>query len=226
MKKNELQKAMIDRLTPIFKDLDFRLIKGEPNYFRRSINDDIAEVYFTVFSDGRVLFSKAILSIKIVEDVILSVGVPSMDLTRYHAGDEYLQTVRDQRAYPTDIAYTHPIKSEEQLQTFVFGIKQYMKDHGMPFIELYHYVPNILKRLDTLTREGESWHTLMGGSGGNLFRVLIISKICNDPEFEQKIGQVDAFFFDTSRQLEEWKPYYENLKEKLLNLSPKYNYEV
>jgi hypothetical protein len=226
MQKNTLQKIMIDSLTPVFKELGFHYIGDAVNHFRRSIDDDIAEVYFNVFSDGRVYFSKVILSVKIVEDIILAVGIPTMDLTSYQAGKDYLSTISDNREYPTDIADAYPIEDAEQLLLFVSGITQYMKDHGSPFAEHYHHLPNALKAIDALEREGQQWHQLLGGGADHLIRGLIISRVCSDPDYNRKTKRVDAIFYDKNMGLEQWIPYYEKLKEKLLNVVPKYNYEV
>lgn len=226
IQKSGLKRKIIDSLTPAFNELGFEFIGGPANHFRQQAGEDIVEVYFNIFSSGRVYFSKMILSVKAIEEVVLSIGVPSMDLTSYHAGEDYFPTITDKEKYPTDIVDTYPIEVEEQLEIFVSGVKMYMKDRGIDFAQYYRHLPNALKAMDALEKEGDQWHQLLGGGADHLFRGLIISKICGDPEYERKIKRTDAIFYDADFRLDEWIPYYAKLKERLLTLKPKYNSEA
>jgi hypothetical protein len=216
---------MIDGLIPVFNEMGFKFIGGPANHFRRPVKEDIAEVYFNVLSSGRVYFSKVILSVKAVEEVVLSIGIPSMDLTSYLSAEDCLPTLQDQKEHSTDVVNIYPIENKSQLEEFISGLKLYMKDRGIAFAEYYHHLPNALKAMDALEKEGQQWHQLLGGGADHLFRGLVISKICADQGFEQKIRRTDAIFYDASFQLEEWIPHYEKLKERLLTMEPKYKYE-
>ncbi|MCX2744393.1 hypothetical protein OO013_10975 [Mangrovivirga sp. M17] len=55
--------------------------------------------------------------------------------------------------------------------------------------------------------------------GEAYFRGLIISKLCNDPNYNQKFRKVEAIFDEP----DEWLPYWEKLKAVLPTIEPKYN---
>ncbi|MGV4528957.1 hypothetical protein [Ornithobacterium rhinotracheale] len=74
--------------------------------------------------------------------------------------------------------------------------------------------------MDELTAQGKYWHEILSGSADYLFRGLIISKLCNDPNYNEKIKYTDKIFYDKP---DEWIPYYEKLKERLKSVEPKYN---
>ena len=51
---------------------------------------------------------------------------------------------------------------------------------------------------------------------------MIISKLCNDPNFDEKLEECDRVFAEVRYQI--WLPYYEKLKAEVLpTIEPKYN---
>lgn len=97
---------------------------------------------------------------------------------------------------------------------------------GKDFVEHYSYLPNVLKRTDELLKAGLTWqHPNKGILSGSLdaeFRGVIISKLCNDPNFDEKLEECDRVFTEERYQI--WAPYYEKLKAEVLpTIEPKYN---
>ena len=74
--------------------------------------------------------------------------------------------------------------------------------------------------MDELQAEGKYWSEILSGCEDNLFRGLIISKLCNDKNYNKKIEYVDSIFYESP---DEWIPYYEKLKERLKSVEPIYN---
>ena len=97
---------------------------------------------------------------------------------------------------------------------------------GADFVQHYSYLPNVLKRMDELVEAGLTWQYphkgILSGTLDARFRGLIISKLCNDPNFERKIAWCDERFYDGTN--DNWLPYYEKLKAEVLpTIEPKYN---
>lgn len=112
------------------------------------------------------------------------------------------------------------------LHEFISNSLRYINEEGAKFVEYYSYLPNILKRMDELVNEGFFWQyegegILYGGIDAFL-KGLIISKLCNDPNFDAKLADCDERF--TGEAYKRWVPYYEKLKAEILpTIEPKYN---
>ena len=90
-------------------------------------------------------------------------------------------------------------------------IVDYFFDHlfgiGKKFVEACLYLPNIVRKMDELTSKNIYW--MSGGDISEMsivgrydcfFRGLIISKLCNDPLFEDKVKFVEADIVETERE--------------------------
>ena len=95
-----------------------------------------------------------------------------------------------------------------------------MEESGKKFIETFGQLPNILKEIDRLEAEGKYWREFIGGGPDHLFRVLIISKLCNVPNYQKKLERIKPAF---ENGLPDWRPYWEKLLTKLETLKPIYN---
>jgi hypothetical protein len=74
--------------------------------------------------------------------------------------------------------------------------------------------------MNRLEREGKYWAEILTG-WPDFFRGLIISKLCNDTDFERKQNLMDEKF--NIPKLKKQLPYYEKLKRRLKTLKPIYN---
>ena len=119
-----------------------------------------------------------------------------------------------------DIDNDFEFLTEEHIEYYVEKIEEYIQTDGQKFIETYSYLPNILKKMDELQAEGKYWSEILSGCEDNLFRGLIISKLCNDKNYNKKIEYVDSIFYESP---DDWIPYYEKLKERLKSVEPIYN---
>ena len=97
---------------------------------------------------------------------------------------------------------------------------------GADFVQHYSYLPNVLKRMDELVEAGLTWQYphkgILSGTLDAELRGLIISKLCNDPNFFHKLEECDLVF--SEERYKKWLPYYEKLKTEVLpTIEPKYN---
>ena len=215
--KKEKKAYVFKHLDALLKPLGYKALKtGEdPRYILE--NEYNKYRFYLNFSNmGDLYFSKYDIAIKEVEDIIEEIGTPintsHLDSNRY-----FSDTVTDTSENP----YLYEvIETQEQLELFTNWMLSYLQNEGKHFIETYSYLPNILKRMDELQDKGKYWCEILSGGPDNLFRGLIISKLCNDSHYENKVKYVDKIFYE---EPDEWLPYYEKLKERLKTIEPIYN---
>ena len=165
------------------------------------------------------------ICIKQVEEIVFEIKKPNQNYDFVDNKRNFLTTVEDKiSSYIKDYRYGwggYPIKSEEDLEVFTDWVLHYLENEGKTFIEKYSYLPNILAEMDRLEAEGKYWHNILSGSEENLFRALIISKLCNDIKYNEKLLFVQTAISDEG--LDDLMPYYEKLKERLKSVEPIYN---
>ncbi|WP_324025029.1 hypothetical protein QSV08_17675 [Maribacter sp. BPC-D8] len=76
--------------------------------------------------------------------------------------------------------------------------------------------------MDCLEAEGKYWKEILVGGIDHLFRGLIISKLCDDPNFNVKLEKWDSVISQSKYKI--WHSYYNTLKEHLKTIEPIYPY--
>ena len=215
--KKEKKEYVFKKLDEILKPQGYKGFKtgGDPCYI---INKENYRCKFYLnFSDmGDLYFSKYSMSIKQVESIVEEINSPNdtshLDKERY-ISPTILDTSKNSYLYKI-------IETQKELEDFTNWVIDYLEKEGKHFIETYSYLPNILKKMDELQAEGKYWSEILSGCEDNLFRGLIISKLCNDKNYNKKIEYIDSIFYESP---DEWLPYYEKLKERLKSVEPIYN---
>ena len=126
------------------------------------------------------------------------------------------------------------VKTEDDVNKVVDYFLEYLFGTAKKFVETYLYLPNIVRKLEDYIAEKIDWNwtwnynkdlELFGRYDG-YFRGLIISKLCNDPKFEEKLKYVDSRF-TSDRDADFWGGNfisdYEKLKQLLPTIEPKYS---
>ena len=121
---------------------------------------------------------------------------------------------------------TVDMDTEEQIEDYCNWYLGYINGEGADFVQHYSYLPNVLKRMDELVEAGLTWQYphkgILSGTLDAELRGLIISKLCNDPNFFHKLEECDLVF--SEERYKKWLPYYEKLKTEVLpTIAPKYN---
>ena len=215
--KKEKKEYVFKKLDEVLKPQGYKGFKtnGDPCYI---INKENYRCKFYLnFSDmGDLYFSKYSMSIKQVESIVEEISSPNdtshLDKERY-ISPTILDTSKNSYLYKI-------IQTQKELEDFTNWVIDYLEKEGKHFIETYSYLPNILKKMDELQAEGKYWSEILSGCEDNLFRGLIISKLCNDKNYNKKIEYIDSIFYESP---DEWIPYYEKLKERLKSVEPIYN---
>lgn len=117
------------------------------------------------------------------------------------------------------------IEDEDQIMQCAQSILTYAQTTGQAFLDKYSYLPNIFKEIKRLESENILSYELLYSSGPEWrWRDLIISKLCNDKDFDSKLALCDEVFYNTPIIIQNgWLPYHEKFKERLALVVPKYN---
>ncbi|MDR1504423.1 MAG: hypothetical protein LBT43_18400 [Prevotella sp.] len=164
------------------------------------------------------------IHIKKVEDIILEIQFPDFDFSGFIEKRSYLRTIRLSYFNNQNTeSKLHRLKldwTEEDCLRFAKNIVEYYENEVSPLFGYYSYLPNILKEMDKLESEGKYWSEILEGGGAYLFKGLIISKLCNDPNYNVKEEFVYRMFHD---QIDDWTPYCDKLITYLKHVDPIYN---
>ena len=222
MLKSERKKIVFKEFDLYFNPLGYKGIKtgGDPTYVLKT--KDFVVTFFMNFLDvGGIDISGIRMSILEVENHIINLFGKQYISDKYFYDEKryFLDTISDKKRL--DKFSNVELKTEIEVLDFVQWYINYFEKEGKHFIETYSYLPNILKKMDELVDIGGYWSDLLTGGVPHLFKGLIISKLCNDPNFYNKIIFVDNIF--ATEDISEYLPYYEKLKERLKSVEPIYN---
>ena len=221
MLKSERKKIVFKEFDLYFNPLGYKGIKtgGDPTYVLKTKN--FVVTFFMNFLDvGGIDISGIRMSILEVENHIINLFGKQYICDKYFYDEKryFLDTISDKKRL--DKFSNVELKTEIEVLDFVQWYINYFEKEGKHFIETYSYLPNILNKMDELLAEGKYWSEILSGCEDNLFRGLIISKLCNDKNYNKKIEYVDSIFYESP---DDWIPYYEKLKERLKSVEPIYN---
>ena len=222
MLKSERKKIVFKEFDLYFNPLGYKGIKtgGDPTYVLK-IKNFVVTFFMNFLDVGGIDISGIRMSILEVENHIINLFGKQYICDKYFYDEKryFLDTISDKKRL--DKFSNVELKTELEVLDFVQWYINYFEKEGKHFIETYSYLPNILKKMDELVDTGGYWSDLLTGGVPHLFKGLIISKLCNDPNFYNKIIFVDNIF--ATEDISEYLPYYEKLKERLKSVEPIYN---
>ena len=221
MLKSERKKIVFKEFDEYLKPLNFKGYKsgGDPAYLLKF--EDRVISFFMNFKDAQwIAISGIKISILLVEQYIIEIFGKDYIMEKYFYDKKkyFLTTINDKNF--TNKFDSIELNTEYEIINFTNWYIKYLETDGQKFIETYSYLPNILNKMDELLAEGKYWSEILSGCEDNLFRGLIISKLCNDKNYNKKIEYVDSIFYESP---DDWIPYYEKLKERLKSVESIYN---
>lgn len=224
MKKADKKEFVFEKVSQLLKPQGYYLVKTglDPSFILKK--EDLVVLFFFNFKDmGEIAFSKFLISLPIVEDIMFDIKKPNQDYNSIDNKKYFLITIEDlstvmPEGYYKGIGYE--INSQEKLEFFTNWTINYLNNEGKNFVEKYSYLPNILIEMDRLEVEGKYWNEILSGGPEFLFRGLIISKLCNDNDYLRKLDYVKELIIPMAI---DYLPFYEKLKTKLETLIPVYN---
>lgn len=225
MDKFNAQNLFLDILKPFFKERGFKYVRklGAPGFIKKDDKMAVTTSYNTHLLGKQILFGKFAITYRAVEEILWEVGLPSNAAIEIYAEwDKYFMgTVVDKQS-KIEFDMMSLLENEQHVVALTDAIKNYFDNQAVSFIQKYSYLPNVLEEMDRLEKEGKDWNEILGGMGDRLFRALIISKLCNDPNYESKERFCDQKFQNVEL-LKSWQPNYAKLKGIVHNMKPLYN---
>ena len=227
MTLNEKKEVLFSITHSYFLEKGFKYIRKLPQRYLKKEKEHIYCLSFG-FKTRSNLHDNSNIQIhhKVVEKIVIEIGIPTNKLETQKEGKEFLYTVVQKSIVSANAEKPNnivtPIITEEDFIDWGKRLINYMEMEGLPFIEHYSYLPNVLTEMNRLEKEGKYWHEILGGRLEHVFRGLIISKLCNDYDYERKFKRWEEIICGNSKY-EKWYPYLKKLKEKLATLKPIYN---
>ena len=116
------------------------------------------------------------------------------------------------------------IDSPEAVNAYLDWYIGYLLGEGQEFLDYYSYLPNVLKKMDELDKTNTFWGEDEVGIlswGAAYFIGLVISKLCNDPKYDEKLERLNAHY--SEKRYSEKLLAFRKLKEILEHVEPRYN---
>jgi hypothetical protein len=133
-------------------------------------------------------------------------------------GDFFQQTIMGNDIKSSDGSYLRikysgwdSIQTETDLLKCLGVIEQYMEETTLPFFTKYGDLMEVLKLWYSLDKL-EDKNIYFGGPDKYL-RALIISKLCNDINYENKVKEFTDLYNTLMKGNVAYEPYYENCKK-------------
>lgn len=234
MDRKKVKKEMLPFFKNYFDAQGFVLMKSAENVTRFGYEKKTSfgglGITFHFEDSGKSANSLFKLSLSKVEDVILRVGVPYNQWEHIKNGESMLYTIKDLNpeykylARPSFMnqdktSNKNLILSKEDIEDWKECFVDYFENAGADFATRYSYLPNVLEKIDEIRASGKrSFTNFICGQLDQLFRVLIISKLCGDVKFDEKKQDVDSIILNDNYK--EYHSHYSLLQEELENLNP------
>lgn len=231
MLKSEKRKIIFKRLDSELKPLGWKSHKSG-DYPTYMFETDVYKVSFgiSLYDLGYVQLSNISVVIKEIEPYISECIGNERVIPGGRRIDNkiiFRKTIEEH----SDITkyYYHVVETEDDVNMVVDYFLDYLFGTAKNFVETYLYLPNIVRKIEDFISEDIDWNynedAELFGIYDGYFRGLIISKLCNDPKFEEKLKYVDDMFQEYNADFwgGNFTSDYEKLKQLLPTIEPKYS---
>ena len=245
IQKNEIKKMVCKRLDAELKPLGWKVYKSgyfpvyslDIGYFKISFDFIVPHVSF----HGGIYnlkFSRIDITIKEIESYISECIGETLLCGNSSMGNIDVKTNRYRRTLfdKTDLTKYDDfvIETEDDANMVVDYFLDYLFGTAKKFVETYLYLPNIVRKVDDFIQNKISWmrnndegDIELFGSYDGYFRGLIISKLCNDPLYNEKLDYVELrckiYEEKNYPHYEDFRRDFERMKEILPTIEPKYS---
>ena len=245
IQKNEIKKMVCKRLDAELKPLGWKVYKGghflvyslDIGNFKISFDFIVPHVSF----HGGIYnlkFSRIDITIKEIESYISECIGETLLCGNSNMGDIDVKTNRYRRTLfdKTDLTKYDDfvIETEDDANMVVDYFLDYLFGTAKKFVETYLYLPNIVRKVDDFIQNKISWmrnndegDIELFGSYDGYFRGLIISKLCNDPLYNEKLDYVELrckiYEEKNYPHYKDFRRDFERMKEILPTIEPKYS---
>ena len=226
-----MKKIVFNRLDEVLKPLGWKAYKSGYNPAYVLDTEQYKIIFDMCFEGGKITFFRIEMAIKEIETYISEcIG----DTELLPGGGIIIDNKTVFRTTVVDKTYLEKchesvIETVDDVNMIVDYFLDYLFGAAKKFVETYLYLPNIVRKMEELDNANISWihyeKGLLFCSFDGYFRGLIISKLCNDPLFQDKVKLVEYRLYEHKEAYlyKRFIPYYEKLKQLLPTIEPKYS---
>lgn len=214
----DVKHEVVNGLKKELSDLGFVYDSESPGYFMYKPNEEVQVDFFLGLSTKVVQQKVSRLGVGFVEveKILLKVeSLPSFDVQSVKSKGKVRNTIRLNDPRVQTLLF-YDVDSKESLDVFVKNIRSYIVDHGLPFYEKYSTLDNVLDKIKRLKGEGKLWNEILDGGPEFLFKGLIISKLCQDTDFDELQSYVENLVTEQLKD-QAWIDAFERMKVVLSN---------
>ena len=226
-----MKKIVFKRLDEVLKPLGWKAYKSGYNPAYVLDTEQYKIIFDMCFEGGKITFFRIEMAIKEIETYISEcIG----DTELLPGGGIIIDNKTVFRTTVVDKTYLEKchesvIETVDDVNMIVDYFLDYLFGIAKKFVEACLYLPNIVRKMEELDNANISWihyeKGLLFCSFDGYFRGLIISKLCNDPLFQDKVKLVEYRLYEHKEAYlyKRFIPYYEKLKQLLPTIEPKYS---
>ena len=237
MLKAEAKKIVIARLDEVFKPLGYkRKLTDGIDYFR--VTEQHTDAFYALLTRDAIEGSGYYRGYTEVNEILFAVK-EQLSRPFFVFWDEkktHLITIYDysvvnewgaygEEAFTVKYRKWLSIDSPKALNDYLDWYISYLLGEGKEFLDYYAYLPNILKKMDELDKTNTYWGEkeigILAHASDPYFSGLVISKLCNDPKFDEKLERLNAYYSKDENEDDLYA--FEKLKEILERVEPRYN---
>lgn len=210
------KKILFENITEWFEGNGYCYSTNGTEKFIKKTENWIYSIIFNFYDNSTDHFNTTIfIHSKAVEDIILEVGMPNINLESYKNGENLLNTIRDKSNLESFMKERAKINLENKEGYIEWAelIIHYMSNGASDFMNQFNYLPNVLTAIEDIEKRGlKNYLEILLGGIDHLFRALIISKLCNDENYNKRKQRLDELILQP--KYSSWHSYY----KKLINL--------
>ena len=236
MLKAEAKKIVIARLDEVFKPLGYkRKLTDAIEYLR--VTNQHTDAFYALLTRDAIEGSGYYRGYSEVNEILFAV---QQQISRplfvfWDEKKKYLMSIHDysvvdewgaygEEAFSVKYRKWLSIDSPKALNDYLDWYISYLLGEGQEFLDYYSYLPNVLKKMDELDKTNTFWGEDEVGilSWGTAYFIgLVISKLCNDPKYDEKLERLNAHY--SEKRYSEKLLAFRKLKEILEHVEPRYN---
>ena len=235
MLKTERRKIILERLDEVLKPLGYERKMASGNAIYRRFEKDTCDGFFLDFTTffvtmrylGHGLIEIASLLSEIDDNSELlsfsdksSIRTTFTDPTFRGGGD-----FADGDDFSMKAKSWCGLDTPEIVHLYCDWLTNYFTHEYPMIVEHYSYLPNILQKMNELDAKKIAWGNIVSEGilcGGFPYLCgLLISKLCNDPLFEQRYEHWEKSFLVD--EYERYFPNYDRFRSIIAQLKPRYN---
>lgn len=218
------KKILFENITEWFEDNGYYHSINGTEKFVKETDSWVYSVAFNFFDNSTDHFNTTLfMHSREVEEIILEVGMPNINLESYINGENLLNTIHDKVNLESFMKERAKIslKSKEGYLEWAELIKHYMSNGASNFINQFNYLPNVLTSIEDIEKRGlKNYLEILVGGIDHLFRALIISKLCNDENYDKRKQRLEELILKP--KYSSWHSYYKKLINILEDTTPIY----